>query len=154
MTVTQFSQCRFVWTHRRNPQDIAAILQGAATVAWQNERHVEEMYGGHTIVQAFNQQDDSIERFYVINGMLSDSAWKSQFFTSIMQPMSNLSQPRLRHRLHSGGYLAVKRLLNRRYSSVYPVCEKFHSTHHATCINIQYTAADHRRSGTRVRISR
>ena len=49
--------------------------------------HVEEMYSGHTIVQAFNQQADSIERFHAINEMLSDSAWKSQFFTSIMQPM-------------------------------------------------------------------
>ncbi len=29
--------------------------------------HVEEMYGGHAIVQAFNRQDDSIERFYRIN---------------------------------------------------------------------------------------
>ena len=49
--------------------------------------HVEEMYGGHTIIQAFNQQADSIERFHEINEALSDSAWKSQFFTSIMQPM-------------------------------------------------------------------
>jgi ATP-binding cassette subfamily B protein len=49
--------------------------------------HVEEMYGGHVIVQAFNRQDDSIERFYQINEALADSAWKSQFFTSIMQPM-------------------------------------------------------------------
>jgi ATP-binding cassette subfamily B protein len=49
--------------------------------------HVEEMYGGHAIVQAFNRQDDSIERFHQINEMLTDSAWKSQFFTSIMQPM-------------------------------------------------------------------
>ena len=29
--------------------------------------HVEEMYGGHAIVQAFNRQDDSIERFDGIN---------------------------------------------------------------------------------------
>ena len=49
--------------------------------------HVEEMYGGHAIVQAFNRQDDSIESFNIINETLCDSAWKSQFFTSIMQPM-------------------------------------------------------------------
>jgi ATP-binding cassette, subfamily B, multidrug efflux pump len=49
--------------------------------------HVEEMYSGHIIVQAFNRQDDSVERFYIINETLADSAWKSQFFTSIMQPM-------------------------------------------------------------------
>jgi ATP-binding cassette subfamily B protein len=49
--------------------------------------HVEEMYSGHSIVQAFNRQDDSIGRFHQINETLADSAWKSQFFTSIMQPM-------------------------------------------------------------------
>jgi ATP-binding cassette subfamily B protein len=74
--------------------------------------HVEEMYGGHTIVQAFNQQDDSIERFYVINKMLSDSAWKSQFFTSIMQPMmqfiGNLGYVIV---CILGGYLAVKKVI-------------------------------------------
>jgi ATP-binding cassette subfamily B protein len=59
--------------------------------------HVEEMYGGHVIVQAFNRQDDSIERFHSINEKLCDSAWKSQFFTSIMQPlmqyMRNFTSP-------------------------------------------------------------
>ena len=74
--------------------------------------HVEEMYGGHTIVQAFNQQSDSIERFHVINETLSDSAWKSQFFTSIMQPMmqfvGNLGYVVV---CILGGYLAVKKVI-------------------------------------------
>ncbi|MGB8214051.1 MAG: ABC transporter ATP-binding protein [Anaerolineales bacterium] len=74
--------------------------------------HVEEMYGGHSIVQAFNRQDDSIERFYQINEKLSDSAWKSQFFTSIMQPMmqfiSNLGYVVV---CILGGYLAVKKVI-------------------------------------------
>lgn len=74
--------------------------------------HVEEMYGGHTIVQAFNRQDDSIERFYVINEMLADSAWKSQFFTSIMQPMmqfvGNIGYVIV---CILGGYLAVKKVI-------------------------------------------
>jgi len=35
-----------------------------------------------TIVQAFNQQSDSIERFYVINEMLSDSAGNAVFYRS------------------------------------------------------------------------
>jgi ATP-binding cassette subfamily B protein len=74
--------------------------------------HVEEMYGGHSIVQAFNRQDDSLERFYQINGKLSDSAWKSQFFTSIMQPMmqfiSNLGYVIV---CILGGYLAVKKVI-------------------------------------------
>ena len=74
--------------------------------------HVEEMYGGHTIVQAFNRQDDSIERFYEINETLCDSAWKSQFFTSIMQPMmkfvGNIGYVIV---CILGGYLAVKKVI-------------------------------------------
>jgi ATP-binding cassette, subfamily B, multidrug efflux pump len=74
--------------------------------------HVEEMYGGHAIVQAFNRQDDSIERFYLINEMLCDSAWKSQFFTSIMQPMmqfvGNIGYVVV---CILGGYLAVKKVI-------------------------------------------
>lgn len=74
--------------------------------------HVEEMYGGHTIVQAFNQQADSIEHFDEINAALSDSAWKSQFFTSIMQPMmqfvGNIGYVIV---CILGGYLAVKKTI-------------------------------------------
>jgi ATP-binding cassette subfamily B protein len=74
--------------------------------------HVEEMYGGHAIVQAFNQQADSIERFSLINEELNDSAWKSQFFTSIMQPMmmfvGNVGYVLV---CILGGYLAVKKVI-------------------------------------------
>ena len=74
--------------------------------------HVEEMYGGHAIVQAFNRQDDSIERFHAINESLCDSAWKSQFFTSIMQPMmqfvGNFGYVIV---CILGGYLAVKKVI-------------------------------------------
>lgn len=74
--------------------------------------HVEEMYGGHAIVQAFNRQDDSIERFYQINETLADSAWKSQFFTSIMQPMMQFIG-NLGYVIISilGGVLAVKKVI-------------------------------------------
>ena len=74
--------------------------------------HVEEMYGGHAIVQAFDRQDDSIERFHVLNEALCDSAWKSQFFTSIMQPMmqfvGNLGYVVV---CILGGYLAAKKVI-------------------------------------------
>ncbi|MEZ4865574.1 MAG: ABC transporter ATP-binding protein [Caldilineaceae bacterium] len=74
--------------------------------------HVEEMYGGHTIVQAFNQQADSIAHFDEINDALTDSAWKSQFFTSIMQPMmqfvGNIGYVIV---CILGGYLAVKKTI-------------------------------------------
>ncbi len=51
--------------------------------------HVEEMYGGHTIVTAFNGQEKSIEEFDRLNGQLYAAAWKSQFFGGIMQPLMN-----------------------------------------------------------------
>jgi ATP-binding cassette subfamily B multidrug efflux pump len=74
--------------------------------------HVEEMYGGLAIVQAFNRQDASLQRFYWINEMLCDSAWKSQFVTSIMQPMmqfvGNLGYVVI---CVLGGYLAAKKVI-------------------------------------------
>ena len=46
--------------------------------------HVEEMYGGHNIVKAFNGEKKSIEKFNVLNNSLYGAAWKSQFLTGIM----------------------------------------------------------------------
>ena len=51
--------------------------------------HVEEMYGGHVIVTAFNGQEKSIETFDELNENLYRAAWKSQFFSGVMQPMMN-----------------------------------------------------------------
>ncbi len=74
--------------------------------------HVEEMYGGHAIVQAFNRQDDSIKRFDTINGVLCENAWKSQFFTSIMQPlMQFIGNAGYVVVCILGGYLAVKKVI-------------------------------------------
>ncbi|MEG1567112.1 MAG: ABC transporter ATP-binding protein [Anaerovoracaceae bacterium] len=52
--------------------------------------HVEEMYNAHIIVQAFNGEEKSTEIFDGINDNLYASAWKSQFFSGMMQPLSNL----------------------------------------------------------------
>jgi len=75
--------------------------------------HVEEMYGGHNVVQAFNGQDESIKKFEVINDELCLSAWKSQFVTSIMQPImtfvGNLGYVII---CILGGYLAVKKVVS------------------------------------------
>lgn len=48
---------------------------------------VEEVYGGHNIVQAFNHEDKTVERFDETNETLYKSAWKSQFLSGMMQPM-------------------------------------------------------------------
>lgn len=52
--------------------------------------HIEEMYGAHQIVQAFNGEADSVATFKKYNDELYTSGWKSQFFGSLMMPISNL----------------------------------------------------------------
>ncbi|NMM94891.1 ABC transporter ATP-binding protein [Bifidobacterium oedipodis] len=49
--------------------------------------HVEEMYGGHIIVKAYSGEEDSIRRFEEYNQNLYESGWKSQFLSSLMQPL-------------------------------------------------------------------
>ncbi len=51
--------------------------------------HVEEMYGAHLIVKAFNGEDNSIETFEKINSELYHSAWRSQFLSGTMMPLMN-----------------------------------------------------------------
>ena len=51
--------------------------------------HVEEMYGGHVVMKAFNGEAKSVEQFDLINGTLYDSAWKSQFLTGLLFPIMN-----------------------------------------------------------------
>ena len=51
--------------------------------------HVEEMYGAHLVVKAFNGEHNSIEEFERINDQLYQSAWKSQFLSGAMMPLMN-----------------------------------------------------------------
>jgi len=51
--------------------------------------HIEEMFGGHVVMKAFNGEERSIAKFNGINETLFDSAWKSQFFSGLMMPMMN-----------------------------------------------------------------
>ena len=51
--------------------------------------HVEEMYGSHVIMKAFNGEKKSIQKFDGLNATLFSSAWKSQFLTSLMMPIMN-----------------------------------------------------------------
>ena len=50
--------------------------------------HIEEMYSGHDIVKAFNGEEKSINEFNNYNDALYHSAWKSQFLSSLMQPIT------------------------------------------------------------------
>jgi ATP-binding cassette, subfamily B, multidrug efflux pump len=51
--------------------------------------HIEEMYGSHIVMKAFNGEAKSVVTFDGINHTLYDSAWKSQFLSGLMFPIMN-----------------------------------------------------------------
>lgn len=48
---------------------------------------VEETYSGHNVVRAFNREQAVLDEFRQTNQKLYQSAWKSQFFSGLMQPL-------------------------------------------------------------------
>ncbi|MBE6864693.1 MAG: ABC transporter ATP-binding protein [Ruminococcus flavefaciens] len=48
---------------------------------------VEETYSGHSVIQAFNKEEESLNDFCSTNAVLYKSAWKSQFLSGIMMPI-------------------------------------------------------------------
>ena len=71
--------------------------------------HVEEMFGGHRVMKAFNGEARSINKFRGFNDVLYDSAWKSQFLSGSMFPImrfiGNLGYVAI---AVLGGYLATR----------------------------------------------
>lgn len=51
--------------------------------------HVEEMFGGHAVIKAFNNEGKSVEIFEKTNEKLYRYGWKAQFVTSIIFPVLN-----------------------------------------------------------------
>ena len=51
---------------------------------------VEEMYAGHVVVKAFGAQESAERAFAGVNEKLYRSAWKSQFLSGLMQPITTL----------------------------------------------------------------
>ena len=49
---------------------------------------VEEMYAGHVVVKAFGAQESAERAFAGVNEKLYRSAWKSQFLSGLMQPIT------------------------------------------------------------------
>lgn len=70
---------------------------------------VEEVYGGHLVVKAFNREADTLEEFDKTNNILYESAWKSQFLSGMMHPImmfvGNLGYAAV---ALSGGLLAIR----------------------------------------------
>jgi len=71
--------------------------------------HVEEMYGGHAVIKAFNGEAKSIEKFDGLNNELYGVGWKSQFLSGMLMPImtfvSNISYVAV---VILGGFLAVQ----------------------------------------------
>ena len=75
--------------------------------------HIEEIYGGHNVVQVFNGEAEAIEKFTEINDALYKSAWKSQFLSGMMMPiMSFVSNLGYVSVCLLGGYLTVKKVID------------------------------------------
>jgi ATP-binding cassette subfamily B multidrug efflux pump len=74
--------------------------------------HVEEMFGGHLVMKAFNGEAESVEKFEGYNDTLYNSAWKSQFLSGLMMPImrfiSNLGYVGISI---LGGYLAIQKAI-------------------------------------------
>ena len=51
--------------------------------------HIEEMYGGHLVMKAFNGEEKSIETFDQLNDGLYKSAWKAQCVSGVLQPVTS-----------------------------------------------------------------
>jgi ATP-binding cassette subfamily B protein len=74
--------------------------------------HVEEMYGGHEVVKAFNGEAKSVEKFDGYNTTLYSSAWKSQFLSGMMMPIMNfIGNLGFVAVTILGGYLAVRSVI-------------------------------------------
>jgi len=75
--------------------------------------HVEEMFGGHLVMKAFNGESKSVEHFDGLNDTLFSSAWKSQFLSGLMMPImgfvSNLGYVAISI---LGGYLAIQNAIS------------------------------------------
>ncbi len=74
--------------------------------------HVEEMFGAHIIVKAFNGERKSIAKFDEYNDTLYQASWKAQFFSGTMRPLmrwiGNLGYVAV---VIVGGWLAVRDLI-------------------------------------------
>ena len=74
--------------------------------------HVEEMYGGHLVMKAFNGERRSIEKFEGFNDVLHEVAWKSQFLSGLMMPiMSFIGNLGFVAIAIMGGWLAIRNAL-------------------------------------------
>ncbi len=73
---------------------------------------IEEVFGGHNVVKLFNQEEAALKSFQETNDILYQSAWKSQFFSGMAQPIMNFVG-NLGYVIVAvlGGYLNIKKVI-------------------------------------------
>lgn len=75
--------------------------------------HIEEMYGGHSVMKVFNGQARSIAEFSKHNKELYASAWRSQFLSGLLFPIINfVGNVGYVGVTVLGGYLAIQGRIN------------------------------------------
>jgi ATP-binding cassette, subfamily B, multidrug efflux pump len=110
--------------------------------------HIEEMYGGHIVVKAFNGEKQSVEKFDRFNNVLYNSAWKSQFLSGLIFPImsfvGNLGYVAV---AILGGYLAIRGTITIgdiqafiQYMRLFT--QPVHPAHHADRQCIEHPSAD------------
>ena len=78
-----FLVIRFITKHSQSYFLKQLVFKGSLNA------QIEETFSGHDIIRAFNQEDESIEKFNQDNDMWFDQEWKSQFFSSLNGPLMN-----------------------------------------------------------------
>lgn len=95
--IVKFSQKYF-----KEQQDYLGVING----------QVEESFAGQQVIKAYNREEETLKEFNKANDVLFESAWKSQFLTGMMQPMTifvgNLGYAGV---AISGGILAIKKII-------------------------------------------
>ncbi|MBR2108642.1 MAG: ABC transporter ATP-binding protein [Ruminococcus sp.] len=88
--------------HFRNQQKYLGSINGI----------VEESYSGHLIIKSYNKEEESVDEFEKTNEILYKSAWKSQFLSGMMMPITmlvgNLGYAAV---ALSGGILAIQGII-------------------------------------------
>lgn len=73
LIIVKFSQ-----KHFKTQQNTLGAING----------YIEEIYANHNVVKAFNGEIKAIKTFDETNKVLYNSAWKSQFFSGLMHPLT------------------------------------------------------------------
>ena len=74
--------------------------------------HIEEAYSGHTVIKAFNYEEETTNQFNDYNTDLYESGWKSQFLSGLLRPIMNfVGNVGYVFIAMLGGYLAVRNVI-------------------------------------------